>query len=173
MGEKELRRKLKIKLSINKVLQLSWKFKLPPRRIPERLFSPGFSWGHIPTDLAHEGSPPKWVEKVGLIWVSGAAPFPPCNCRLGSSGASSLRHTSLLHGRSDSSKCSISAISLTSGLTEGSALRNWLLWKWNALMTILKITWHSWNLWRGTVSLMQHHHQIVKTSNHVWLEWFC
>lgn len=34
-------------------------------------------------DLSHQGAPPKKDEKVGLIWVSGAVPFPPGNCGQG------------------------------------------------------------------------------------------
>lgn len=64
----------------------------------------------------------------------------------------------------------VTLISLTSSLTEVSDLRKWLLWKWNALMTMLQIMGYSWNLWRQTVSLMQHHHEIVKTSSClVWI----
>lgn len=34
-------------------------------------------------DLSHQGASPKKDEKVGLIWFSGAVPFPPGNCGQG------------------------------------------------------------------------------------------
>lgn len=46
----------------------------------KNLVSPSFSWGPIPMNLACQGSPPTWDEEDGLIWVSGAVPFPPYNC---------------------------------------------------------------------------------------------
>lgn len=75
------------------MLRLSWKFKLLilPGRIWEIRFSPSFSWGHVPMNLACQGSPRTWDEEDGLIWVSGVVPFPPYNCGWAASDASSLQ----------------------------------------------------------------------------------
>lgn len=76
------------------MLRLSWKFKLLilPGRIWKIRFSPSFSWGPIPRNLACQGSPPTWDEEDGLIRVSRAVPFPPYNCGWTASDAPSQLH---------------------------------------------------------------------------------
>lgn len=157
------------------MLKLPWKFKPLTRRMPVSLFSPRVPWGTFPRTWHTRVFHPSGMKRLG--WSGSMEQFPSLSTAVG-------EQPQVLPVSGTPARCTgdrtslsvVSAISLTRSLTERSDLRNWPLWKWNALMTILKITGCSWNLWRETVSLMQHHQEIVKTSDYVsfgWVSWGC